>query len=375
MQKYNTTKNTAKKKVMFIHNAVPEYRVEFWKEMQRYVVLELLITNGKLADEIYGLNKNLKGLKISYWNDETFLKLKENISKYESIVLPPADTIKEWIIGLKVVNLCKKKCVKSVFWTERWEDKWKNQTFIKKIKYLVCRFMIASLAHLSDQCIASGSQVEKFLCQLKVSKDKIAIAYDSSTSPESIEIIDFKSKYEIPDDAKIVLYFGRVIERKGLLLLIKAVKELKITNCWLMVCGTGDSYLDLCKKYVDDNRIPNICFTGKIQPGLRKQYYKRANVFCLPSYPINGVVEVWGLSVNEALECGTPVIATNAVGAAYDLINDNTGVMISTENQVEELKKALLNIFKLGDVSKECVEVSKEFSVEKMAEEFCKACC
>ena len=92
-------------KVLFIHNAVPEYRIEFWKNLGEKVDLQLLITRRGLEDKIYGLDKNTNGLKIAYWNKGWI----DKIIKYDVVIVPPIESVYEWKIAYKVVSLCKKK--------------------------------------------------------------------------------------------------------------------------------------------------------------------------------------------------------------------------------------------------------------------------
>jgi glycosyltransferase involved in cell wall biosynthesis len=60
-------------------------------------------------------------------------------------------------------------------------------------------------------------------------------------------------------------------------------------------------------------------------------YYGACDLFVLPTRflltePVN--CESWGFTVNEAMSLGVPVVATTAVGAAYDLIvPGETGAM------------------------------------------------
>jgi len=51
--------------------------------------------------------------------------------------------------------------------------------------------------------------------------------------------------------------------------------------------------------------------------------------------------EPWGVVVNEALACGTPVVATTAVGAAEDLIRDGVDGRIVPVGDVRALASAL----------------------------------
>lgn len=42
-------------RVLFIHNTIPEYRVAFFRELSKLVELDVVVTEQRLAYEVYGL--------------------------------------------------------------------------------------------------------------------------------------------------------------------------------------------------------------------------------------------------------------------------------------------------------------------------------
>ncbi len=361
-----------KRKVLFLHNSVAEYRIEFWKYLTESVDLDLLITNKNLDNRIYGLEKDVTGLNISYFDlKKSLWHGKWNVRDFDTVILPPADRFKEFLIGLFYAIGCKLHKKKCIYWTEHWEAEVKDQSILRFLFNITKHIEIGILARLSDVCIASGTKAADFYKQLNTNINKIVIATDSSTSPENQDSIDFAAEYGIPDTAEVVLYFGRVVERKGLEYLLKAfevVSKQRNEHMWLMICGEGP-YLDAAKQYVEQNKISRVVFTGKIQPIHRKKFYDRASVFVLPSYPKKGSVEIWGLTVNEALEVGTPVVATNAVGAAFDLLDGKDGLMIP-HSSIEELANAIEKYSNKSAYKQHCKEIANKYSVKNMATVF-----
>lgn len=69
--------------------------------------------------------------------------------------------------------------------------------------------------------------------------------------------------------------------------------------------------------------------------------YRLGNVFCLPS---QGPGETWGLAVNEALACGRPVLVSDKVGCAPDLVKEGkTGSVFSRHDHfIDKLKNVLV---------------------------------
>lgn len=352
-------------KVLFVHNSAPEYRIEFWKLLSKKVELEILITNDNLDSEIYGLNRSTDGLNLHYFS--TFEDLKFRIGNSDIIILPPADTVKETGIGYYILRNIN-KVQKTIYWTEKWEAEKKWLPPKKRVKNYIQRIVIGGLARRCSVSIAAGTKSYEYLRKLHIPKKNIEVAYDSSTSPKTSNIVDFEIKYQIPSHAKVILYFGRLVERKGIMVLLKAFQRMQSDNTYLLICGEGE-FKKACENYAKIHNMHRVVFAGKIQPEERLNYYRRASVFVLPSFPQEGVIEAWGLTVNEALEAGCPVIATDAVGSSYDLLDGKSGMQIESNN-VEVLFQAIKNIEINEDTCIYCKNKAKQYSVEKMAKSF-----
>lgn len=366
-------------KTLFIHNALPEYRIEFMKELSRILDIDFLITDPDSAMETYNIDTHslASELKIDYLKKNRgyqYLKKKVLNGEYNVVVLPPADNIIQFMYGVYALKLAKGQGAKVVYWTEKWEALSHFQPFLKKMKNLIHRIMIGYLAHNATVCIAAGTKSAQYYRKLRIPEQKIKIAYDSSTSTKVIAEANLRQKYHIPDSDKVILYLGRLIERKGCDILIDAFSQLnkEHPDTFLVIGGRGDDYQKQCMNKIQILGIQNVVFTGLVDPQNRFAFYKMADVFVLPSYSLGGVIEAWGLTVNEALECGTPVVATTAVGAAYDLLDGKNGIMVE-ENSVDQLAKGIEEILwkrKHEELRKHCLAAAQKFSVANMAESF-----
>ncbi len=158
-------------------------------------------------------------------------------------------------------------------------------------------------------------------------------------------------KFEFKDRKKkdspfTFLYVGRIIPHKNVELLIKIFLNTfsSSEDVKLKIVGTGKSLEELRKKY---SKSPNISFEGaKFGQDLVDSYHT-SNVLVIPS-----LYEPWGLVVNEALSAGLPVLASNRVGAIYDLIENRDTGFIFDPDKSEELKVLMRKIFEDGDLYK-----------------------
>jgi glycosyltransferase involved in cell wall biosynthesis len=120
------------------------------------------------------------------------------------------------------------------------------------------------------------------------------------------------------------------VPEKNAALLIEACSKLVVRGleCSLVIVGGGPERAALevqAKGQLGRRAI----FTGFVQPAEVLKYYALADVFVLPSS-----YEPWGAVVSEAMAAALPVIVSDQVGAAYDLIADRRdGIIISNGDE------------------------------------------
>ncbi len=126
------------------------------------------------------------------------------------------------------------------------------------------------------------------------------------------------------------LYVGRLVEQKNVRMLISAFE--KISNNYsfakLLIVGEGSLSEDIKQENINNT---NITFLGAKFNNDLIEVYKIGHVLILPSS-----YEPWGLVVNEALSAGLPVIVSDKVGAAFDLVElPETGFVFNSEKPQE----------------------------------------
>lgn len=358
-------------RVLFIHNTVPEYRVAFFTELSKLVDLDILVTEPNLAQSIYKVSYCLpKSLKIKTLNKTSTLSSIIRNEQYDIVVLPPIDNRWQLQCAYKALRICQLYRIRTVYWTEKWEAERQKQPFGKKVKNFIQAKAISYFAKRCDLCIAAGTKSKQYYLDNKIALDKICIAFDSSTSPAVIAPVKIRENYRISSDGKIILFMGRLIKRKGCEILIDSFKKMVCLNekLYLLICGDGEE-LQILQSKVKRESIKNVIFAGAISPNIRSAYYEASDVFVLPSYSLNGTIEAWGLTINEALECGLPVVVSDAVGAAYDLSDGKCCIMIH-ENDSESIRIAINKILSEKDLSEYCKQRYSFFSVKNMAKSF-----
>lgn len=160
-----------------------------------------------------------------------------------------------------------------------------------------------------------------------------------------------------PDD--YLLYFGRIHHDKGT---AEAIDIARKSNRKLLIAGIIQDegyYKTKVEPFIDNEQI---IYVGHAGPDKRKELLGHAAALL---HPIN-FNEPFGMSVAEAMLCGTPVIAFNK-GSMPELIkHQQTGFLVNTVDEAVESVKAL------GSISRNACHdwASASFSCDKMTEDY-----
>ncbi len=162
---------------------------------------------------------------------------------------------------------------------------------------------------------------------------------------------------ETPQD--YLLFFGRIHPDKGT---YDAIQIAKACNRQLIIAGIiqdNNYYNEKIKPLIDDEQIK---FVGHADRKKRNQLLSNASALLHPVY----FNEPFGLSVAEAMFCGTPVIAYKR-GSMPELINNNvSGFLV---NNIDEAVESVKNISSIN--RKSCYDYATEkFSYEKMIDKY-----
>lgn len=329
-----------KMKVLMIHNTVTNYRVPFFNDLSGLVDLTLVLFQEEENKKIYNDEARyteLKDTRVFFYMDYKEIDSLIIKEKFDVIILPGIDDLATLRVYLHFVRI-KDKSIKAVFWG-MWESPKISGPWGVKIKKYLQRPIRSWALQYSDIALTYGTKSKEYLRFLGFKKS-IYPFINSTIVKKSEEKLNVREILCLSPEDKIVLYLGRVVERKGIRVLIDSLGMIDNDHIKLIVVGGGED-LEEMKVYAKEQiRQKKIFFLGHIIPEKRSNYYEQSDVFVIPSFFHNGVPEPWGLTVNEALQFKKPVIATEAVGAAFDLITNNNGVIVS-ENDPNSLKDGI----------------------------------
>lgn len=226
----------------------------------------------------------------------------------------------------------------------------------------------------ADQVIAISNFTKRKIQEIADVPVKI-IPFTAAFSSNNLEGKFKKNTRKASDKKKRILFVGRLIERKGVSYLIKAMpKILENIQVQLDIIGTGLMFFEL-KKEVEKLGLGKVVFfRGRVDEKKIKNFYLNCDVFALPA-----VVDRWGdteglgVVLLEAMSFGKPVIASK-VGGITDIIRSGVNGLLVPEKNSDDLAKAIIKILLNQKLRKRLAKnglltVKKSFSWNKIIQE------
>lgn len=188
--------------------------------------------------------------------------------------------------------------------------------------------------------------------------------------------IDIKpvSKNITKTDQPSILYLGRLKPYKNIDIAIKSFKKVlkKFPTAIFNIAGVGDSEESL-KQLVKKLQIENsVLFHGHVDEDITKPImFKQTWIMVQPSS-----FEGWGITVIEANQMGTPVVASDIPGLRESVINGETGILVKPKS-VTQFSQALIKLIKNNKLRKSMsmagIDRAKKFNWSENTDTFLSA--
>jgi glycosyltransferase involved in cell wall biosynthesis len=186
----------------------------------------------------------------------------------------------------------------------------------------------------ADACLAYGSRAARDLAKMGVDPDRTVLAPITALGPERPQPRESTRRGK----ETRFLFVGRLIERKGLDVLLEAFAKVDGGELWI----AGDGPLrELVEIHAAQD--PRIATFGHVAGQDLLDLYAQVDVLVVPS-----LYEAWGLVVHEALASGLSVITTDQVGAADDLLDPGVNGYIVPARSAEGTADAMRRLAKWG---------------------------
>jgi len=175
-----------------------------------------------------------------------------------------------------------------------------------------------------------------------------------------------KFNNQIANEGPKILMIGKYHqERKKHLLFIRALSRLKsqykFTATIVGECATAAQQLNLntIKQEVD-----NLKLTGLIDFKQNVPYHKMADLYAAHHiFVLPAINEQYGVSVNEAMGYGLPVICTDTCGAKFNITNGQNGFVVKSDNLDDlaaSLEKLISDYQQLSQMRAQSLQYARE---------------
>lgn len=248
-----------------------------------------------------------------------------------------------------------------------------KKKFLKKSFYIALweryNLKLADLIHFT----AENEKKEYFKLGFPT-KNFVVIpnSFDDSEFQQLIDVKNFKKKFGLTSDKKIILFLSRINWKKGFDTLIPALAEVgqKEPRALLLICGGDDEkYRRVVEALVREYHAESMVkFTDMVTGSDKIAALAAAEIFVLPSYSEN-----FGMAVVEAMYAGLPVVITQEVGISPQIKKNQAGLIIKKD--IHELSEAILSLLgnpalaeTMGKRGRELAQ--KEFSADSIADKF-----
>jgi glycosyltransferase involved in cell wall biosynthesis len=176
--------------------------------------------------------------------------------------------------------------------------------------------------------VVPGRASADYLGTFGVPPDRIAVAPNAVDPAIFVDRVDRIREGRLANERCSFLYTGRLEPEKNVGALVEAVRGLDVE---LVVAGTGSEEASLRRL-----APANVRFTGNLDRDELPALYAAADVYVLPS-----VSEQWGMTLNEAALAALPIVATDAAGATYELVEDGVNGFRIPARDSQALRRAL----------------------------------
>jgi len=223
-----------------------------------------------------------------------------------------------------------------------------------KINFNLCKLSLRK----ADYIIANSNSIKDILVRdFYINKNKIQVINIDLFKPLNKKIC--RNKLGLDIDEKIILFVGNLIEAKGIIHLIEALKHVKNyykrkkVKCILIGNSSDYDFLNFLNIKISLLKLnKEVKIIGLVPHNIIPDWMNSADVFILPS-----LTEGFGLVALESIACGIPTITTNVGGLKEIIKDERTGYVVKHSDEKSLAEKI---IFVLNKKDESFTYIKKE---------------
>jgi glycosyltransferase involved in cell wall biosynthesis len=177
---------------------------------------------------------------------------------------------------------------------------------------------------------------------------------------------EIKTELGIPDDWFTVLFVARFTGKKRPLDVLRVAQQLTDSRVAFVLVGDGPEMPRL-RRFVAENRIQNVVFVGFVNQSEISKYYSIGDLaLVISEYDPSPKV------MNEVMNFAVPVICSETVGTAYDLVKEGINGYIVKVGDIETIARHIEHLVENRELAEEMgrksLQIVSEWNFERGVE-------
>ena len=246
----------------------------------------------------------------------------------------------------------------------------RDQSRIPALSMAMWKYSVGGMEKANHVITVSRNTAEDVTRMLEIKPEQTTVIPNGITSEFQVlpasEVAEIRQQYTSSPDTFCLLNVGSTHQRKNILTVLRVLKDLKEQGFPICLWRTGDKFTQEQQAFIQAHDLESYIFNlGNPDKASLVQIYNAADVLLAPS-----LYEGFGLTIVEAMACGTPVITSN-VSCLPEVVGD-AGILIDP-NSYQAIADAVIELYKNPTLYKNLVEKgltrAKFFSWKNTAEQ------
>lgn len=299
----------------------------------------------------YNTNMNIdrkiimpEGFEIKYFKNRSrhfryfftpgmIISILKNANKFDIIHINSYRQFQD-MISYFILSLLKKSYILTAHGSVLPEGK--GQSYKKIYDFLIGKKLLSN----AKKIIAFRTEQARDYEKLGVEKNKIQIIPNTIDIEKLPKKGSLRNSLNISNFEKIIMYLGRIDEKKGVGVLIEAFAKIETDNIHLVIAGPDFDFKVSAQKMVNDLGIDKrVHFTGLLDKKKKFEAFADADIVVCPSFYEAGISMV----ILEAASVAKPLIISNSIGFSEEAKEFNAA-LTCMPNNVQDLQNMIENL-------------------------------
>ena len=217
------------------------------------------------------------------------------------------------------------------------------------MRWRAIRRIAGNVIRGADRVVVNSDFTRRHYAALGVSHPRIEVlmpGVDTDRFQPDLDVRAVRARYGL-NGARLILTVGRLVERKGHDVVIRALPGIRraVGPVRYLIAGAGPEEARLRTLAREVGCADDVVFAGHVDDRDLPLFYAACDVFVMPSRALEqrDGIEGFGIVFLEAGACGKPVVGGRSGGIADAVLDGITGVLVDPRS-VDEVTGALTRL-------------------------------